>query len=113
MPTTRTPISRPPNFTIPPEAVDLFRRMLDLPACTCDVLKSNDECASCERWSRLHKELHDDVLKLPPWCWPAVVNPDERCVWPPGSGGAEWHPQAQALWRALERMVNQQSEDAR
>jgi hypothetical protein len=53
------------------------------------------------------------VLKLKPWCWPAVVNTDEQCVWPPGSGGADWHPQAQALWRALERMVNQQSEDAR
>jgi hypothetical protein len=45
----------------------------------------------------------DNELQLRPDQWPAIVDPDEQCDYPPDTGGGQWHPQAQALWRELER----------
>ena len=88
MVTTRTPINRPPRSHITPRAIELFKQMQG-----CDG----------ELSQQLHNELHDE-LQLKPWQWPAIVDPDEgQTEYPEYTGGGQWHPQAQALWRELER----------
>jgi hypothetical protein len=104
MTTIRTPIRHTGKFKITPEAISLFKQMGELPDCFCDVLKPNVRCTSCEQYKQLHGELCA-VLKLPAHCWPAIAHPDEKCPWPHGTGGADWWPEAQALWRALDRLA--------
>ncbi len=91
MPTNRTPINRPPVKSIPPEAVEIFKKMM---ACT-------DNCPECER---LDDELRR-VLRLKPWQGPTLIRPDEECVYPPGTGGAAWHPIGQALFTKLTELA--------
>jgi hypothetical protein len=104
MVTTRTPINRSGKFKITPEAVDIFRRMQDVPDCYCGILKPDLICASCEQYKQLHRELHA-TLKLPPHLWPAIVHPDVECDCPPGHTSHAWWSEAQALHRALSRLA--------
>jgi hypothetical protein len=90
MPTTRTPITRFGKFKVTPEAVEIFRRM--------------QEAEDREQAKQLLGEL-GDTMKLPPYCYPAVVDPDEACPYPKGHGIRDWWPEAQALWRILDRLA--------
>jgi hypothetical protein len=64
---------------------------------------SRRHCAACDRWWDQHEILCDE-LKLAPWQWPAVENPDAVSPYP------EWHAnknlapdlEAQERYRVLE-----------
>ncbi len=90
MPTNRTPINRPPRSRITPLALQLFKAMQD-----CEP----------DQWWSLHSELQDE-LQLMPYQWPAIADPDEGpSDYPADTGGGQWHKQAVALWRELERRL--------
>jgi hypothetical protein len=106
MPTNRTPIRQPKRSKIPPDAVIIFRKIQQLPPCLCDLLGT--DCRSCETRWQLMGHLHD-ALGLKPWQEPAIVHPDEVLVTNYlNSAGARWHPQAQQLYRDLERTLKNQ-----
>jgi hypothetical protein len=78
MVTNRTP-RRVEKMTkvVTDRAVETFKQMQTLPPCTCvwgPKYWNRIECASCDRWWDLHRELHAE-LKLRPWEWPAVDHP--------------------------------------
>jgi hypothetical protein len=81
MPTTRTPIGRPPVRRITAEAITIFRKMVELEErCTCpptddDRYFKGECCPACAEWWQENSALVD-VLRLKPWEWPAFENPD-------------------------------------
>jgi len=77
MPTRRTPRRRAaPRFVITPEVRAAYAR-------------GDDETVR-------------RLLDLKPWEGPTVMDPRHPCVYPPGTGGADWYPHAVELWRLLE-----------
>jgi hypothetical protein len=116
MSTKRTPINRPARQQIPPEALDIFRKMKTVEQrddCRCEPRDWDGAywdwtpCRSCEEWNALNAALCRP-LKLRPWQFPAVEHPDAQCPYPAGShAAAQWKPdlEAQARYRELENAL--------
>jgi hypothetical protein len=109
MPTTRTPVNRPPRRQITPHAVKIFAAMKAI-ECTCEprdwdgAYWEHQPCAGCAEWWDLHSFLHNE-LKCRPWEWPCIEHPDAKSPYPENShADRRWKPdtEAQARWRLLE-----------
>jgi len=89
MPTTRTPIGRPPRgLHITPKAIEAFGRMRNLDQlCTCDPIDwdgaywKHELCPACEAWWEHHSILWNE-LSLKPWQWPAIETPGAVTCYP-------------------------------
>lgn len=78
-PRIRAPSQRVDGFS--KLALTTFKQMLKLEGqCDCDDRK----CIACREWWEKHHILHRE-LELPPWCYPAVEQPDTPCPFPEGS----------------------------
>ncbi len=66
MPTRRTPLNRERLNNVPPQAPDIFEKML--------ALKNWEDD---EKWWPLHSQLHE-LLHRKPWQWPCIFPPDEE-----------------------------------
>jgi hypothetical protein len=67
MPTNRTSITRKQGKRISVQALDIFRRMMELLEieCTCEK-GTRVKCAGCEEYWELDWQLHQE-LNLAPW----------------------------------------------
>jgi hypothetical protein len=72
MPTNRRPFSRSRQPPFPPEAVEVFKRMVALEKLDDDAWPPR---AHLDEWCALHSRLHD-LLGLRPWQWWGVQPPD-------------------------------------
>jgi hypothetical protein len=81
MATKRTPIKRDHRHRFTQKALELIAEL--------------KEAKDGERWWRLHNLLHNE-LGCRPWEWPCVEDPE-------ADRNYEAHPDALALWAALER----------
>jgi hypothetical protein len=113
--TKRIPIHRPIRAQIPPEALNLFRKMKTL-KCTCRPIDwegkywDRDECPGCKRWWNLHSRLAQLLPGIRPWHWPVIQSPHAECPYPEGSqAAAAWKPneEAQARWRVLDAALTE------
>jgi hypothetical protein len=97
--TNRTLTRRSRNRRITPEAIVIFRRMVELEeACTCpptddDRYFKREQCPACEEWWRGNNALVDE-LRLMPFEFPAYENPNL-------DGDYEPDPAAIARYQAL------------
>jgi hypothetical protein len=114
MSTKRKPISRPPRVQITPLAIRLFTEMAAIP-CTCPSsdgggkYREHQQCAGCERWWELHRQLHVE-LRCRPWQWPCIEHPYSVCPFPEGSYAAQsWraNEEARQMWQALARAAKE------
>jgi hypothetical protein len=108
MSSKRKPISRPLRVQITPLAIRLFTEMAAI-SCTCaprdwkGEYRGHQECAGCERWWELHRQLHNE-LGCRPWQWPCIEHPNSVSPYPEGSRTAQtWRPKQEArrMWQAL------------
>lgn len=115
MPTNRVPIARMRKRSFTPEAIEAFKRLVevfDTSECSCPPIdwqgeywRERPRCASCSAYAKAEGELLA-LLDLRPW--ELLKNPHRASCFPPGSPAAEaaWkHPVNQAgraLWRKLE-----------
>jgi hypothetical protein len=116
MPTSRTPINRPPQRptpTITPKAIELFVEW-ETTECTCPPRDWGGEywkhrrCDGCERCRELHEQLIDELGARPTKPWEAleIMRPDSSNPYPSTHVNAPgWKPdrKGQALYRLLER----------
>jgi hypothetical protein len=92
-------LSKTRELRITPAARSIFRRRQELKQqCICAKF---DYCPFCLDREELEEQLSQE-LQLRCYQWPTIVHPDEKCPYPPATGGATWWPQAQALYRALD-----------
>lgn len=110
MVTKRTPIRRATKTQFTPAALAAFKEMLKLKTkCSCEPInwekhwERGRRCAACDQWCEQHSILHHE-LKLPPWEFPAVENPDAESPYPEGHINRTLPPdlEAQQRYRALE-----------
>jgi hypothetical protein len=76
--TNRTLTRRSRKRRITPEAIVIFRRMVELEeVCTCPSNRGRyfKRCPACEEWWRENSALVDE-LRLTPWEFPAYENPE-------------------------------------
>ena len=105
MPSKRSPIGRPPHGVITPEAVDLFRRGLELRDTYDDCLRHHcgrrERCEQCSDYIDIKNEL-DRLLGLPPWEEELFdATDDEPPAWM-DARRSESYGRSRALYRALE-----------
>ena len=77
MATKRRALKRQRHRKITPAAIAAF--------------KAGDDEALCE------------ALALRPWEFPSPLTKWNRCLWPPGTAGADWWPECEALRAELEK----------
>jgi hypothetical protein len=114
MSSKRKPLNRPPALQITRLAIRLFTEMKAI-SCSCaphdwdGKYWEHEQCAGCERWWKLHGQLHDE-LRCRPWLWPCIEHPNSVCPYPEGSYAAQrWRPneEARQMWQALARAARE------
>jgi hypothetical protein len=93
MVTTRTPINRQPRSPITPQAIELFRQIVEADdSCTCDDFS----CEHCARFWKLQGALSRE-LKCRPWQYPPVIPP-----WVAAEDDhSDWHSDGRKLYDRL------------
>jgi hypothetical protein len=108
MTTTRRPVRPPTRIHFTSEAIVAFLRMQEVEQqCTCKPIDYDGpvrerQCDACLEWWRLHSILHGE-LRLRPWQWPAIEDPESPNPFPAGSpAAASWSRDETACQRYLE-----------
>jgi len=107
MPAIRKPLIHLARADVPVITSRALTLFAELKRCRCTCRPGKRfECRGCKEREQLDEALGLE-LRLPPWRFPSVEDPNAICPYPLGHAGREWWAardrSGQELWLALEQ----------